>query len=134
MKTVLTAGVYDLMHIGHIKLFERAKKFGDNLIVAVQKDQYVKVFKPNVEVFYNVQERIYMVESIKYVDNVIAYDTIDNIVTEVDFDILAVGPDQTNESFQRAFEWCRKNNKDVIVLPRTSGISSSLIRATKKTN
>ena len=41
LKTVLTFGVYDMMHIGHILLFKRAKERGDRLVVAVQDGDYI---------------------------------------------------------------------------------------------
>ena len=66
MKTVLTFGVYDMLHIGHINLFKRAKELGDRLIVAVQNGDIVKKYKPTAEIQYTTEERIFMVESIKY--------------------------------------------------------------------
>lgn len=128
---VLTAGVYDLMHIGHIKLFEKAKRLGDELIVAIQRDEYVTKYKPSANLFYTLSDRIYMVQSLKYVDRVVEYETVDEIVKIVDFDVFAVGPDQINEKFQKAFRWCNDNGKQIVTLPRTEGISSTLIRNNK---
>lgn len=125
---VLTVGVYDLMHIGHIKLFEKAKALGEHLTVAVQTDENVVKYKPEAKIFYHQEEREYLVNAIKYVDEVILYDTVDNLVKQIDFDILAVGPDQTNEKFLTAINWCKQNNKAVVVISRTEGISSSLLR------
>lgn len=129
---VLTAGVYDLMHIGHVKLFEKAKRLGDELIVAIQKDEYVTKYKPSAKLFYALPDRLYMVRSLKYVDRVVEYETVDEIVKTIDFDVFAVGPDQTNEKFQKAFEWCNDNGKQIVVLPRTEGISSTLIRNSRQ--
>jgi glycerol-3-phosphate cytidylyltransferase-like family protein len=50
-----------------------------------------------------------------------------------DFDVFAKGPDQTHAGFQRAVEWCKANGKDVVVIPRTEGISSTMLREYSKT-
>lgn len=129
---VLTVGVYDLLHIGHINLFRNARNLGDSLTVAVQESEVVLKYKPEAKLVYNTDERLYMVHSIRYVDEVITYRDVDEIVKQVDFDIFATGPDQTHPGFQRAFQWCREHGKQVVVVPRTEGISSTLLRAGKK--
>lgn len=125
MKKVLTVGVYDLLHIGHVELFRKARKLGDHLTVAVQDSEVVLAYKPGAKLIYSTEERAYMVRSIRYVDEVVSYRDVSDIVKEVDFDIFAKGPDQQHEGFQRAVEWCKANGKEVITLPRTEGISSS---------
>ena len=96
MKKVLTVGVFDLLHIGHIELFRKAKALGDYLIVAVQDSDYVFQFKPDASLVYSTEERCYMVSAIRYVDEVVVYRNVGNIVDEVDFDIFAKGPDQSH--------------------------------------
>lgn len=125
---VITFGVFDTLHYGHLLLFKKCKTLGDYLIVAVHKDEFVKVNKPDCNLVFNENERVAMVESIRYVDKVILYNQIDADLPFVDFDILAVGPDQTNEHFQKAISFARANGKKVVVLPRTENISSSLLR------
>ena len=71
MKKILTVGVYDLLHIGHIELFRRAKNLGDFLIVAVQESDVILKYKPNAKIVYGTKERMYMVQSIRYVDKVL---------------------------------------------------------------
>ena len=128
MKVVLTFGVYDMLHIGHINLFKNAKELGDKLIVAVQRDDVIKKYKPTAEVLYTTDERVFMVESVKYVDEVILYEDVDVDIKRIKFDIFAKGPDQIHSGFQKAVEWCIDNGKEVVELPRTEGISSSLLR------
>ena len=77
MKTVLTVGVYDMLHIGHILLFKRAKELGDKLIVAVQDSDVILKYKPGTKMVYTTEERMYMVSSIRYVDEVIVYRDVD---------------------------------------------------------
>lgn len=128
MKRILTVGVYDFLHIGHVNLFRRAKALGDYLIVAVQDSDFILKYKPNARILYNTEDRLYMVQSIKYVDEAIVYTDVDSIVKEVDFDLFVTGPDQIHQGFQNAIRWCQENGKQTIVLPRTEGISSSMIK------
>ena len=133
MKKVLTVGVYDLLHIGHVNLFRRARAVGDSLVVAVQESDVVLKYKPGAKLVYSTEERMYMVKAIRYVDDVITYEAVDDIVKTADFDIFVTGPDQTHEGFQRAIQWCKDHGKDHVVLPRTDGISSSWLKEQIKT-
>ena len=128
MKRVLTVGVYDLLHIGHILLFKKAKELGDKLIVAVQDENFIKKYKPEAEMINTTEERLFMVSSIKYVNKVITYQDVDEFVKNVDFDVFAKGPDQIHSGFQKAVEWCKNNGKEVVIIPRTENISSSQLR------
>ena len=128
MKKVLTVGVYDMLHIGHVLLFMKARQFGDRLVVAVQDEEVILKYKPGTKMIYSTEERLYMVSSIKYVDEVTTYKDIDIDIQNIDFDIFAKGPDQDHEGFKRAVEWCEKHGKEVVVIPRTEGISSTLLR------
>lgn len=129
MKTVLTFGVFDMLHIGHILLFKRAKQFGDRLLVAVQDGDCILKYKPQTRMVYSTENRCFMVSAIRYVDETTVYKDVDVDIKNIDFDILIVGEDQNHSGFKRAIEWCHNNGKDVITLPRTEGISSSLLRA-----
>ena len=132
MKTVLTVGVYDMLHIGHILLFKRAKELGDKLIVAVQDSDVILKYKPGTNMIYTTEERMYMVSTIKYVDEVVVYRDVDKDIQNIEFDVFAKGPDQIHEGFQRAIKWCEDHDKEVVVIPRTEGISSSLLREYSK--
>ena len=132
-KTVLTFGVYDMLHIGHILLFKRAKEYGDRLIAAVQDGDVILKYKPDTRVIYTTEERLYMVSTIRYVDEVALYRDVDKDIRNFEFDILVLGQDQNHAGFQRAVEWCRENGKEVVRLPRTEGISSTLLREYSKT-
>ena len=129
MKKVLTVGVYDLLHIGHVELFRKAKALGDYLIVAVQDSDVVLQFKPEANLVYSTEERCYMVRALRYVDEVVVYRDVKDIVQEVDFDIFAKGPDQNHAGFQEAVSYCEQTGRQVVVLPRTDGISSSDLKS-----
>lgn len=133
MANVLTFGVYDMLHIGHILLFKRAKELGDKLIVAVQDGDYIQKYKPGTSMVYSTEERVYMVSSIRYVDEVIVYRDVDADIQTIDFDIFAKGPDQCHEGFKKAVAWCEENGKEVVTLPRTEGISSTMLREYSRT-
>lgn len=125
---VLTVGVFDYFHYGHLKLFERAKALGDYLIVAVQQDEQIHKTKPDARILYSTEKRMEMVGALRCVDAVIEYSQVDLTIQTVDFDIFAVGQDQNHPGFQRAMQWCRENGKQVIVLERTPNICSSDIK------
>lgn len=131
MKTVLTVGVFDLLHYGHFELFRRAKELaGRNgkLIVAVQEDEYVTKYKPQAKLFYDWNTRAKMISALRYVDKVVPYADIDETIKTIDFDVFAIGGDQIHSGFQKAVEWCKKNGKEVVRLTRTEGISSTMLR------
>lgn len=136
MKTVLTFGVYDMLHIGHILLFKHAKElFQDEeckLIVAVQDGGFILKYKPGIEMVYSTEERVFMVGAVRWVDEVVTYKDVDVDIQNIEFDVFAKGPDQIHAGFQRAVEWCNKNGKAVIVIPRTEGISSTMLREHSK--
>lgn len=128
-KKVLTVGVYDLLHKGHVELYRRAKGLGDYLIVAAQDSEFILKYKPQAKVMNSTEDRKYMIKSIRYVDEVITYTDVDKIVQEVDFDVFVTGPDQIHSGFQRAIQWCEEHGKEHIVLGRTDGVSSSELKA-----
>ena len=109
MKKVITVGVFDYFHLGHLRLFENAKKLGDYLIVAVQDGEDILRTKPDAKVLYTTQQRIDLVKALRVV-------------------VFAIGGDQTHAGFQRAVKWCEENGKEVVRLPRTPGICSSEIK------
>lgn len=137
MKTILTFGVYDMLHIGHILLFKHAKELYPNetcrLIVAVQDGDFILKYKPNTKMIYTTEERLFMVGSVRWVDEVVTYQDVDVDIQKITFDVFAKGPDQLHAGFQRAIEWCKTHGKEVVVIPRTEGISSTMFREYSKT-
>lgn len=131
MKTVLTVGVYDLLHWGHFELFRRAKELagpGGRLVVAVQEDAVVTKYKPQAKLVYNWDQRVKMISALRYVDEVVPYGDIDESIKGIGFDVFAIGGDQTHAGFQRAVEWCKAQGKEVVRMSRTDGISSTQLR------
>lgn len=126
-KRILTFGVYDLIHKGHVELFRRARGLGDYLIVAVQDGEWIKKYKDSV-VLNSTEDRCLMVKSIRYVDQVVVYRDVDTFIKDIDFDVFVTGPDQIHSGFQRAIKWCEDSGKEHIVIGRTEGISSSQLK------
>ena len=128
MIKVITYGTYDLLHYGHIKLLERAKSLGDYLIVGVTADDFDKT-RGKINVQQSLMERVEAVRSTGIADEIIIEEyegqKIDDI-QKYDIDIFTVGSDWRGY-FDYLNEYCK-----VVYLPRTEGVSSSEIRAEKR--
>jgi glycerol-3-phosphate cytidylyltransferase len=122
---VFTVGVFDLFHIGHVNLLKAAKRLGHYLIVGVQYN--VEKYK-TARIFYNFEQRIDIIRSLRFVDLAMPYENVDTRIQDVDFDIFAKGPDQCHAGFQRAVQYCAARNKEVVILPRTQNISATALR------
>ena len=77
MIKVLTVGVYDYFHLGHLRLFENAKELGDYLIVAVQDEDFILKTKPNAKILYTTEQRKELVGALRVVDEVVGYTDVD---------------------------------------------------------
>lgn len=127
MKKVITYGTYDLFHEGHRRLLERAKALGDYLIVGVTTDNF-DIERGKMNTCNNVMERIEAVRNTGLADQIIIEEyrgqKIDDI-QKYGVDIFTVGSDWEGY-FDYLKEYC-----EVVYLPRTEGISSSMIRESK---
>lgn len=129
MSKILTFGVYDYFHLGHLRLFKQCKKYADYLVVAVQDGNYIKKYKPDAVVMYTTEERVEMLEALRIVDKVLVYETVSpEFLEKVDFDILALGEDHRGGRFDDAEQWCIAHEKKIVRLKRTPGICSSEIK------
>lgn len=124
MKKILTYGTYDLLHRGHINLLRRAKAMGDYLIVGLSTDEFNAMKKKRA--FYSYEERKLVLEAIRYVDLVIPeadWEQKVHDIKEHEVDVFVMGDD-----------WARKFDElkplcEVVYLPRTSGISTTQMKA-----
>ena len=129
MIKVLTFGVFDYFHLGHLRLFKQMKEYGDYIVVAVQNEDYIRKFKPEAKVLYTTEERVELIDALEIVDKVVTFDSVGaDAVSGIDFDILALGEDHLGKRFDEASDWCIKHDKKVIRLKRTPGITSSSIK------
>lgn len=124
MKKVITYGTYDLLHQGHINLLRRAKELGDYLIVGVTSDSFDKE-RGKLNVRNNVLERVEAVRQTGFADKIVIEDYVGQKIDDIqkyDVDIFAIGSDWEGK-FDYLNEFC-----EVIYLPRTQGISSTMLR------
>lgn len=124
-----TSGVYDMFHIGHLNVLKNAKEQCDCLIVGVSTDELVKAYKNKTPVI-SFNERVAIVDAIKYVDKVIPQENMNKFETVLreKANAVFVGSDWKNTEKWNAIEKELKNiNVDVVYLPHTDGISSTLL-------
>jgi len=127
MKIGYTTGAYDLFHIGHLNIFKNAKKFCDYLIVGVSTDELIKKYKNKATVI-PFDERKAIVESIKYVDKVVAQTSLDKVAPAVKnkANIVFVGSDwQNSPSWIEYEEELAKHGIKVIYLPHTARLTTT---------
>lgn len=131
-KTAITFGVFDLLHFGHFELFRRIRELvgpTGKVYVMLQIDEMIEKYKLGCKNVYDFTTRQKMIETLRTVDKAIPYDVVGvEAVKDLDFNILVVGPEHTNERFQRLFKWCSENGKNVVTLPRTEGISTTKLK------
>ena len=124
MVKVITYGTYDLLHQGHINLLRRAKELGDYLIVGVTNDHFDRE-RGKLNVRNNVLERIDAVKATGLADEIIIEDYVGQKIDDIqkyEVDIFAIGSDWEGK-FDYLNEFCK-----VVYLPRTEGISSTMLR------
>ena len=125
MKKVITYGTYDLLHQGHINLLRRAKELGDYLIVGVTSDSFDKG-RGKLNVRNNVLERVEPFKATGYANAIVIEDYLGQKIDDIqkyDVDVFAIGSDWEGK-FDYLNEYCK-----VVYLPRTEGVSSSMLRA-----
>lgn len=124
-----TTGVFDLFHIGHLNILKRAKEFCDYLIVGVSTDELVQDYKKKMPAI-PYQERLAIVESIKYVDKVVPQKTRDKMAAyeKYKFDIMFVGDDwKGSETFLKVEKELKSKGSKVHYFPYTKHTSSTLL-------
>ena len=112
-----------MLHIDHINLLRRAKELGDYLIVGLSSDKF-NLLKGK-KAFFDFNERKKILESIKYVDNVIVENSWEQKILDIkkyNADIFVMGDDWLGK-FDYLKEYCK-----VIYLPRTKNISTTFIK------
>lgn len=122
-----TTGVFDMFHIGHLNLIKRAKEQCDYLIVGVSTDDLVISYK-NKKPIIPFEERLAIIESIKYVDRAVPQYTMDKMDAwkDLKFDVLFHGSDWKNsEMYNEIIENFKTVGVDVVFFPYTDGISST---------
>ena len=124
-----TTGVFDMFHIGHLNILKRAKEQCDYLIVGVSTDEVVEEYKKKTPII-KFEERIAIVEAIKYVDEVVPQTTMDKMEAwkQLKFDVMFHGSDwKGSNMYNHIIEKFNNVGVQVIFLPHTEGVSSTLL-------
>lgn len=125
-----TQGVYDMFHIGHLNLINRAKEQCDCLIVGINSDNLVESYKHKKTVIKE-NDRAEIVRNLKAVDECIIVNTLEKteILQQIHFDAIFIGSDwYGNPRWVQTKEELAKYGVDVVFLPHTEGVSSTILR------
>ena len=110
MIKVWTNGCFDILHRGHIEMFRYAKSLGDELVVGVDSDEKVKLDKGSDRPINSLQDRIHMLQAIRYIDKVIPFDSTEELDSTIKWyrpDIMVIGADWKGKSVIGQF-WTEK--------------------------
>lgn len=124
MKRILTCGTFDCFHYGHLNFLKKAKEMGDYLIVLIPTDEF-DIVRGKTEKRDNLRTRIKNVVNSGYVDEIIIEPDENKkleIVIKRNIDIFC-SSEEWNGKYDYLKEYC-----EVVYLPRTKGISSTMIR------
>ncbi|HDD44463.1 MAG TPA: D-glycero-beta-D-manno-heptose 1-phosphate adenylyltransferase [Candidatus Desulfofervidus auxilii] len=128
LKVVFTNGCFDLLHIGHIRYLQAAKKYGDKLIVAINSDRSVREIKGKRRPIISENERAEIVAALDCVDRVVIFDepTPLSLINFLQPDVLVKGADWPEEKIVGREVVLAKGGK-IIRIPVVEGISTTEI-------
>lgn len=138
MAIVYTGGTFDLPHLGHIRFLKNCRKIagsGGRVVVALNKDEFVKKFKSKPPVMsYN--ERKEVLENLKFVDEVIPNEAGSDskpTILKVKPDFVIIGSDWATKDYyaqmQFTQDWLDLHNITLCYVPYTQGISTTHLKA-----
>ena len=120
-RTVITFGTFDVFHVGHIRVLQRAAALGDRLVVGVSADALNLAKKGRAPV-YSQDERMEIVASLRVVDEVFVEESLEqkrDYIIEYGADVLVMGDDWAGK-----FDWV-SDVCEVVYLPRTPSVSTT---------
>lgn len=124
-----TSGVYDMFHIGHLNLLKRAKEECEFLVVGVTTDELALYKNKTPIIPFN--ERIQIVESLKYVDKAVPQENMDKLAAckKYNADVIFVGDDwKGTDKWNKIEEDLKTIGAEVVYFPYTKGTSSTILR------
>lgn len=127
MKTIITYGTFDILHIGHINLLRRARALGDRLVVGLSSDEFN--LGKHKSSLLNYENRKAVLECIRYVDEVFPEDSWEQKVDDIKrhgAHVFVMGHDWEGK-FDHLSEYC-----EVVYLSRTEDISTTKIKQSLK--
>ena len=128
LSLVFTNGVFDLIHIGHIRYLTEARAFGDRLVVAINSDRSVRQLKGESRPIFNERERAEILAALRMVDYVTIFDDVSprTLIAELLPDVLIKGGDYGIDAIHGREE-IEKAGGRVISLPFIDGASTTSI-------
>ena len=120
-RTVITFGTFDVFHVGHIRVLQRAAALGDKLVVGVSADA-LNIAKKGRAPVYSQVERMEIVASLRVVDEVFVEESLElkrDYIVEHGADVLVMGDDWAGK-----FDWV-SDVCEVVYLPRTPSVSTT---------
>jgi len=120
-RTVITFGTFDVFHVGHIRVLQRAAALGDRLVVGVSADA-LNIAKKGRAPVYTQDERMEIVASLRVVDEVFVEESLEqkrDYIVEHGADVLVMGDDWAGK-----FDWV-SDVCEVVYLPRTPSVSTT---------
>ena len=118
-------GCFDVLHMGHIKLFQRARQMGMRVLVGIDTDERITSAKGEGRPVNNLKDRVEFLRSIKYIDEVVVFNTdeeLSNTIKEYAPRYMLIGDDYKDKEIIGS-KWI----KEIIYVPRYQGLSSSAI-------
>jgi len=120
-RTVITFGTFDVFHVGHVRVLQRAAELGDRLVVGVSADA-LNVAKKGRPPVFNQDERLEIISALKVVDEVFVEESLElkrDYIVEHGADVLVMGDDWAGK-----FDWVG-DVCEVVYLPRTPSVSTT---------
>ncbi len=130
-----TTGVYDMFHVGHLNLLKRAKEQCDYLIVGVTVDELVSYKNKTAVIPF--EDRIQIVDAIKYVDKAVPQVNMDKMEAweKYHFDVMFVGDDwKGTDKWNKLEADFKEKGVDIVYFPYTKKVSSTMLREKIKGN
>ncbi len=127
-RLVFTNGVFDILHVGHVRYLSKARKLGDALVVAINSDRSVRELKGPSRPVVGEGERAEMLAALRCVDFVVVFDDISprNLIASLSPDVLVKGGDYTPEQIHGREE-VEAAGGIVVALPFIEGASTTSI-------
>lgn len=125
-----TTGVFDMFHVGHLNILKKSKEKCDYLIVGVSTDELVTEYKHKRPVI-PFEQRIEIVESIRYVDKVVPQFTLNKYEAweRFHFNVLFHGNDwQGSDIYNQMEKELSSVGVDIVFFEHTPGVSSTILR------
>ena len=125
---VFTNGVFDLLHVGHVRYLQQARSLGDALVVAINSDRSVRELKGDNRPLMNEGERAEILAALQAVDYVTIFDDISprSLIAELLPDVLVKGGDYSLDQIHGREE-VEAAGGTVVSLPFVEGVSTSAI-------